>query len=66
MLVYEHYTNAYKLPYVESTQVILRLRQPAKNLLNTGCCIEDLPKAMANRDGWQDRVQGIYAVYMPR
>ena len=28
---------------------------------NTGCSLEDLPKAMDDREGWQDRVRDICA-----
>ena len=33
--------------------------------LNTGCRLEDLPRAMADRGGWQERVEEICAVSTP-
>ena len=43
--------------------------RPAKNYINqlsadTGCRLMDLPKAMNDRDGWWERVKGIYAISM--
>ena len=40
--------------------------QPARTYIqqlcaNTGCSLEDLPGAMDNRDGWQERIRDIYA-----
>ena len=31
---------------------------------NTGCHLEDLPRAMIKLDGWWERVKRIYAAYM--
>ena len=33
--------------------------------VDTECYLEDLPSAMVDRDVWQERVKGIYAVTMP-
>ena len=33
--------------------------------VNTGCHLEDLQSAMANRDRWQERVKGISVESMP-
>ena len=33
--------------------------------VDTGCCLEKLPRVMADRDGWQERVKGICANKVP-
>ena len=44
--------------------------QPTKTYIHQlcvdiGCCLDDLLRAMTNRDGWRERVEGILAVTMP-
>ena len=39
----------------------------SKNLqlcMDTGCCLDDLPRVMANRDRWQEELKGICALSM--
>ena len=46
-------------------QRIITLCNLQKLFKNTGCCPEDLPRMMANRDNLQERVKGICAAGTP-
>ena len=62
--------NCCRDEFITLTQGHTSVGWPAKTYIqqlcvDTGCRLQDLPKAMANRDGWRERFKGICTVDMP-
>ena len=62
IILYTYYDNIYRIP----THGRAKAGPPARTYIqqlceDTGCCPEDLPRAMNDREEWRERVRDIRA-----